>query len=206
MARNTYLFDFESYVQELREKVKDGTTKMEYPSILDSIPEDAEFEDLPVYKEYISKFDVASSFKGAGIVGMKVPSDLEDDFDYTLLLQLVAASFSSDYELKLDLETRLVDLIITVKSGNQSITKELQELWSFQIIRLFEIYINEQLELEGLCLESEDYREGVDLERQARLVNYRKMISRLNRQRQIQLQNHQEKNNVDAELDELLNS
>lgn len=210
MACNTYLFDFQDFIQELREKwheqIKEGSRKEEYLSILDSITEDTKFEDLPVYKDYISRFDVVGTFKYAEIIGMKVPSDLEDDFDYTLLLQLVAASFSSDYELKLDLESQFVDLIITVKSGDQSVTKELQELWSFQIIRLFEIYIDEQLNLEGSRFESENDKAALELERELRFLNYRRMITGLKIQRENHLQNHQEKNNVDAELDELLNS
>jgi hypothetical protein len=47
-------------------------------------------------------------------------------------------------------------LYIAVKSGDQSIVKKVSELWSFQIQRLYEIYIEEQLNLEILRQDSEE--------------------------------------------------
>ncbi|MBR6445340.1 MAG: hypothetical protein IKS94_02755 [Prevotella sp.] len=199
------LFDFQSYVQELREKVKDGTIEMWYPSILDSITEDTKFEDLPVYKEYISQFDVASTFKDSGIIGIKVPSGLEKDFDYTLLLQLVAASFSNDYELRLNSDSKFVDLMITAKSG-------LQKLEASQIIRLFEIYIYEQLNLEGLrmelkeeeieCFDEEfdnEFYDDFELKRQDKISEFNKMVLQLKEQPK----NHRENAVIDDKPDEL---
>lgn len=168
---------------------------------LDSITEDTEFKDLPLYKEYVSKFDIEGDFKDAGVAGLMVLDDLEEDIDFTLLFQLVASSFSSEYELEIDTETQLVNLIITAVSGEQRITKELQELWTFQILWLFEIYIQEQLNLEGLRFESEDDKEGVEMEREMKLLEYlKKMRKLMNHQL-----NQQEIDDVEDEIDNLMN-
>lgn len=195
------IFDFQAFIRELREKLKEGTIEMSDPTLLDTITEDTEFKDLPLYKEYVSKFDIEGDFKNMGIAGLMVPDDLEEDIDFTLLFQLVASSFSSEYELEIDTETKLVNLIITAVSGEQRITKELQELWTFQILRLFEIYIQEQLNLEGVRLESEDYKEGVEMEREMKLLEYRKKMRKLMNH---QL-NQQEIDDIEDEIDNLMN-
>lgn len=81
---------------------------------------------------------------------------MDEDFDWDLLLRLILGSFSSDYQLAMNEERNLNDLIITVKNGDQSITKTIAELWSFQILRIYEIYIEEQLNMEILRAEDEE--------------------------------------------------
>jgi len=76
---------------------------------------------------------------------------LKNDFDRGLLQQLVVGSFSSDYEIKkLEGKDGERDLYIAVKSGDQSVVKTVSELRSFQILRLYEIYIEEQMNLHAL--------------------------------------------------------
>lgn len=119
--------------------------------------------------------------------------------------QLVASSFSSEYELEIDTETQLVNLIITVVYGEQRITKELQELWTFQILRLFEIYIQEQLNLEGVRLESEDNKEGVEMEREMKLLEYRKKMRQIKKKLMNNQLNQQEIDDVEDEIENLMN-
>lgn len=200
------IFDFYAFVKELRREVKEGSTEMSRPSLLDSITEDTDFTDLPFYKEYLSKFDIKESFKDVGIVGLKVPEELKDDFDYNLLIQLVVSSFSSEYEFEFDAETHMVDLWITTKSGNQSVTKSIQELWAFQIIRLYEIYIKEQLNLEGIRFDSEKDREDVDKYREVKLSEFLKIMKRIKMRSMNLEQNQQEIDDAEDEIDELMNS
>lgn len=199
------IFDFQAFIRELRDKLKEGTIEMSDPTLLDSITEDTEFKDLPLYKEYVSKFDIEGDIKDMGIAGLILPDDLEEDFDFTLLFQLVASSFSSEYELEIDAETQLVNLIIKVVSGEQRITKELQELWTFQILRLFEIYIQEQLNLEGLRFESEDDKEGVEMEREMKLLEYRMKMRQIKKKLMNNQMNQQEIDDVEDEMDDLMN-
>jgi hypothetical protein len=83
------------------------------------------------------------------------------------------ASFSSDYELKksaddADNAEALKDLYIAVKSGDQSVVKTVSELWSFQILRLYEIYIEEQINLHALMYEDEKEKVAIQQEREMR--------------------------------------
>ena len=108
--------------------------------------------DTTFFKEYLDKFEIPFF--------LAYPEDLDGDFDWNLLVKMVAGSFSSEYDLMLDEEWKdnpkgvpRVHIYITVKSGEQTITKDIEELWSFQIIRLFEIYAEEQINLFSLMAE-----------------------------------------------------
>lgn len=175
---NHYLFQFDSFIKEALESEKYHDSIVNYGKAYESL-EDTALEDTTFYKDYLSKFDI-SGFE------IKPPEDLEDDFDYELLFRLIVASFSSDYVLSLD-ETwkdnpnvsadpiTNVSVFVKTDSGNQN--KELQELWSFQILRLFEIYLNEQIELATLYAEEkededEEIANGVPEARHLRLRKY----------------------------------
>lgn len=80
-----------------------------------------------------------------------------DGFDWTLLLQLAVSSASSEYDLVFN-QSILPDLAITVTSGEgeKAITKTgiISDLWEFQIIRLYEIYCLEHLQMTVLISQS----------------------------------------------------
>ena len=61
--------------------------------------------------------------------------------------------------------------MITANSGEKDICKSLDELYSFQVIRLFEIYVNEQLDLAIL---KEEEEEGLIFHREEKLKLYKK--------------------------------
>lgn len=115
------------------------------------------------------------------------PNELKDDFDRDLLLQLVISSFSSDYELKSkdtedkkdDDKDALRDLYIAVKSGDQSVVKTVSELWSFQILRLYEIYIEEQMNLHALMSEDEKEKTAIQAEREMRQKKWEAVLNTL---------------------------
>jgi hypothetical protein len=110
---------------------------------------------------------------------------LDDDFDWDILEKLVIGSFSSDYELKQDNKDGGWELYIAVKSGDQSIVKTVSELWSFQILRLYEIYIEEQMNLQILMNEEsedgESEKEALISEREVRLKKWNAVIDTMNR-------------------------
>ena len=133
----------------------------------------------------------------------------EYEADFMPLLRLVAASFSSTYELEYDDETNSVNLIITSKSHGESRTKALDELWSFQIHRLFEIYLEEQLNLEALRLYSEAEKEAIEKERKMKLLVFQKKIRQLRKQiekKERMREDLKESNDILSDLDDLLNS
>lgn len=194
MVHDSYLFDFQGIINNIREKTKDK--KMQCSDLLDNITEKTEFEDMPIYKEYLSSFNVKDSLAGWKL---NFPPELQEcEEDFFVLLQLVAGSFSSNYSLEYVEANDTVDLIITVQNDDAHITKRLRDLWSFQIANLFEIYIEEQLNFEGLRGEMDREQSGIDSERKMKLLVFQKKIR--------QLKSMKDSGGILTDMDDLLNS
>lgn len=165
------LFDFPAFIEELREKEDKKEIVEKYEKYFWPIKGD--IKDQIWYKDYLTQFPFQSFI---------TPEDLEDDFDWDILEKLVVGSFSSDYELKQDKE-EWWELYIAVKSWDQSIVKTVSELWSFQILRLYEIYIEEQMNLQILMNEEDEEgeKEALISERQVRLKKWNAVLDTLNR-------------------------
>ncbi len=157
------LFDFQAFVEELREKAEKKQIVEKYEKIF--WPIQGQIEDQLWFKEYLTKFMPLS---------YRVPEELKSDFNRDLLEQLVVASFSSDYELKKGTDEQVMEkeLFIAVKSGDQSVVKTISELRSFQILRLYEIYIEEQINLHALMHEDEKEKAAIEQEREMRLKKW----------------------------------
>ena len=168
------LFDFPAFIEELKEKEDKKEIVEKYEKYFWKIQWD--IKDQIWYTDYLSKFPNQSYL---------TPEDLEDDFDWDILQKLVIGSFSSDYELKQDDKKGNRELYIAVKSWDQSIVKTVSELWSFQILRLFEIYIEEQMNLQILMNEEgEDWdseKDALISEREVRLKKWNAVLDTLNR-------------------------
>lgn len=154
------LFDFASFIQELKENKEKKEIVEKYEKHFGPI--EGWIKDQSWFTEYLIQFK-ASKFL--------VPDELEKDFDRALLQQLVLGSFSSDYELKVESKDKesLPELYIAVKSWDQSVVKKVSELRSFQVQRLYEIYIEEQLNLHILKQEDENEKNAIEQERTMRL-------------------------------------
>ena len=139
------LFDFNAFIWELRDNPEKKEIIEKYEKNLWEIT--WWLKEQTWYKNYLINFKPQSYI---------VPEELENDFDRDLLQQLVIWSFSSDYELKKENWNEKPELYIAVKSWDQSIVKKVSELWSFQIQRLYEIYVEEQLNLEILRSDNTD--------------------------------------------------
>ena len=168
------LFDFPAFIEELREKEDKKEIVEKYERLFWKIQWD--IKDQIWYTDYLSKFPSQSFL---------TPEDLDDDFDWDILEKLVVGSFSSDYELKQEDKDGDWELYIAVKSWDQSIVKTVSELWSFQILRLYEIYIEEQMNLQILMNEEdedwESEKEALISEREVRLKKWNAVIDTMNR-------------------------
>ena len=164
------LFDFPAFIEELREKEDKKEIVEKYEKHFWKIQWD--IKDQIWYTDYLSKFSFQSYL---------TPEDLDDDFDWDILQKLVIGSFSSDYELKQQDKDEWWELYIAVKSWDQSIVKTVSELWSFQIIRLYEIYIEEQMNLQILMNEEADEKEALISERDVRLKKWTAVLETMNR-------------------------
>ena len=173
MKRN--LFNYSDFIEEIKKhpnKPKNKITVLKYEKLFGS-QKGLTLQDQPFYKEYLSLFKIPFE--------VSVPENIEDEFDWDLLCRLIFGSLSSNYSFNLKKEWKdnpeldpKVQLSITVRSDDQEITKQLDELWTFQIFRLFEIYVLEQLDLAILKEEDEDGDDGIEYERVEKLKLYSK--------------------------------
>lgn len=159
------LFDFNAFIGELRENPEKKDIIEKYEAAL--WPISWWLKDQLRYTQYLMNFKPQDYL---------VPDELQNDFDRDILQQLVIWSFSSDYELKKDDWADKPELYIAVKSGDQSIVKKVSELWSFQIQRLYEIYVEEQLNLEILRHDSEDEKNAIESERLMRQKRWQAIL------------------------------
>ena len=192
MDKKYEMFDFQNIIAQLKEK-HDGEEKFE--KFIEGFDENSVIEDMPFYKDYVSKFDVEHAFDG--FVLTAVENELLTKDDLFMLFRFILASFSSSYDILFDKRSNSIDFSVSVTFGEQSITKKIAELWSFQIMRLFDIYVNEQIEI---SIEDYDSEELEDLKEQQkiRLMVFEKKVR--------QIQNLQETDDILADLDDLLNS
>lgn len=165
------LFDFQAFVAELREKEDKKQIIEKYEKLFGEIK--GWIKDQIWYTEYLSLFTSLDYI---------TPEELKDDFDWELLQQLVVWSFSSDYEIKDDKKKWWKELYIAVKSWDQSVVKTVSELWSFQVLRLYEIYIEEQMNLHALKAEDENEKNAIDQERFMRINRWKAVLDTIDRE------------------------
>ncbi len=151
----------------MREKAEKKETVEKYEKLFGPISGD--IKDQTRYHEYISLF---------APMQYAIPDELTEDFDWDLLGQLVAGSFSSDWTFDPNTESGKPDFMITVNSGDQHVVKKVSELRGFQILRLYEIYVEEQMNLHILINEDENEKEAILSQREARLSRWKLIAER----------------------------
>lgn len=181
MIHDSELFNFQEIIASIRKDAENSVAEdPETPSclpILDTITEDTELEDLPFYKEWLSKFDVEHDLEDLELACDPILEDFSDDF--LLLLKFVAASFSNTYSLDYDADTNKVILSIKVENEEMSVVEKLDTLVPVQIFQMFKIYLNEQLSFASLGEEDEEEREAIEEERNYTMEFYRDAIKNL---------------------------
>ena len=175
-SNNRYLFSFQNFIEELRSNKEKKKSVEDYEKyVLKDKKIEGDVKDQKWYKEYLSKFVPVPKYH--------VPEELEDDFDWDLLFQLIAGSFSSEYRWaynndKSAVQAVLPELIVTVTSGGQKIEKRISELWSFQIIRLFEIYCEELMQLTVIAAGTVDEKMAINSEENKKVHAFNKIINK----------------------------
>lgn len=164
------LFNFKNYFNDL----KSNTSKVDIvDNYIQQFGEPNCIEDC-VFIDYLNQFEISRKD-----FSYMVPDELKDDFDWDLLARLAMASFSSDYEF---VHTEKGwDLRITVFAADQKIVKNISELWSFQVLRLYEIYIEEQLNLAFLYSTSEVERDSIQSVRDKKIAQFNDTFKEVDR-------------------------
>ena len=187
-------FSFKRFVRLLRKSDKHKIVE-DFEEVYGSI-EGKRYEELPFYEEYVSKFkDDAAILKR-----LMVPEVWPTDFDYKLLCMLVAASFSSSYDFEYDEDSDKVRLLIMVARNGKFIWMYLDELWSFQIHRLFNIYFEEQLQLATLMSNSLSNEKAIEKKRETHLMVYDMKYEDVKWTRELCIQTEE----IKEELDKLI--
>ena len=191
------LFNFEEFISEMREKEDKKEIIESYEAIYWPIQWDIYQQEW--YKNYLANFEY---------VPYHTPEEMAEDFDRNLLQKLILGSMSTNYELANNPETNIPDLLITISDENQSITKNLADLWSFQILRLYEIYVEDHMSTQTMFAEEqqaikngETQTNAIQAERDTRL---RKRSAILATKDRAQLA-EQTKVEQEQQLDDLMN-
>ena len=164
------------------------------------IPTNITIEDLPFYRDYLSKFTLSPFLRDKPLLIKS--ENMLSKADGDLLLKLVCGSLSSTYHITYNEEKEGIELVIHVDMDDGPCTGNIEELWQFQIDNLFEIYLHEQLSIEFGIKNNLD-KDFLEENRGIRLVVFeQKMRALEEKYRQARTDNE----DVDAELDELLKS
>lgn len=141
--KSIFTYSFEDHIASLRDGEK-ATTVLKYEEHIEPLTDGMDVTGTAFYKKLRSMFDISSLLDDFSLT---VPEYLESDYDYPLLLLLVLGSLSSRWELEPCKDGRSFRLKICVNAGGSKCEKYLDELVFYQIERLFEIYVEEQMNL-----------------------------------------------------------
>ena len=188
------MFDFKEFIENLKDSDEKKDIVEKYEKLVEPLPE--KFEDTIIYKDYLSKFNVDN-------LDLLYPEYIDEEFDWDLLIRLVISSFSSSYVLDTDEETWKLELVINVSAGDKRIAKKLSELWGFQIARMYEIYIEEQMNLEILAHEDEKEKDIVLTQRSSNLDKWKLIVDNTQVKKLKEEEEKEKKNKIDDLMNQL---
>jgi len=168
------LFDIQDFFYSLKENQEKKEIYEKYNKLVENIDYIKSYKDLVIYKEYLKKFNTEKLVKKLKLSEYIV----EDNFDWDFLLKLVFGSFSSDSDFIFDIKEENIKLFIKVESSNKKLKKYLDELWGFQIDRMYEIYMEEQMNLFILAKEDEEEKNIVDKQQKERFEYFKEIEKR----------------------------
>jgi hypothetical protein len=127
-------------------------------------------ESFYFYRDYVSGFRS---------LPVNVPLELQFDFDFDLFVKLASASFSTVTDLEINpFDLQKVDFVINVITEGQVVSKNLKELWGFQVLTMFEIYVTEQVELAWLIHEDENEKRAILMQRETILNRWNELFDK----------------------------
>jgi hypothetical protein len=136
-------FNYKNYIEELKISNQESEKKV-YAAWLNSNGK-TDYKQEKFYK-YLSEIEP---------IKYRVPEEYEYDFNFDLLLQLVATSIASSYDFVFpdlsnideneNIDITLPDLVIHVESDSQKFSKSIYELELIQIERLFKIFFGQMI-------------------------------------------------------------
>lgn len=138
------LFNFQRFVNNIRYSRQNDVTK----PVLDAITDEMTIGDTPFYKDYLSLFFVEKAFDGFELL-INPKLDVTYD-DYIMLIRLAVASPSNDFSVTFDKENKNVAFSLLVTKNGETMAKPLLEFNFIIVIRLMEVYLQEQIRFEAM--------------------------------------------------------
>ena len=185
------LFNYSTFVEELRDNPEKKEVIEKYEKFFWPIQWD--LQNQIWYQEYVSTFPHLE---------YNVPEELKWDFDWVILMQLVGSSFSSDWLMEA-IQDWLPEFLISVQSWDQVVVKKVSELWWFQILRLYEIYVEEQMNLQILIAEDEKEKEAILAQRESRFKRRNLVMEKLSNDTTAQEEDKVKSEKLDNLMDQL---
>jgi hypothetical protein len=170
-----FWYDFQQYVESLRkDSIPEKKEIVEkYEQLVEPL-DGKDLKDTAFFRNYLVKFQIPADVP----FWYKVPEELKEDFDWNTMARLIAGSFSCDIRIEIAFPD-LPRLSVEVENDSQFVKKYIDELWFFQIERLFEIYVEEQLSLESLRAEDDYEKEIIDRKRERKMELWQKEYERI---------------------------
>lgn len=163
------MFDFTIYIAALRANEEKAELVREYEALNPGFLERG-LEEQGWYVNYIQNFTT---------VPIRLPEEFQNDFDWDLLQKLVAGSFSNKGSLEPTDEHEFPELGISVSSGDINITKVVSELSILQVLRLYEIYCEEQMKLHILVQEDEKEKVAINVQQSANFIQWNSELQKV---------------------------
>lgn len=158
--------EFKDFLKYNDQEIK----RLTYTNYIEIYGDNPTIESESFYIEYLSKFKP---------VEYCIDESLANEFNFELLLRLTAGSFSSVYELQLPKNETIPELMITVGSCGQKVTRTITSLMPTQLKRMFDIYVEENMNLSILLNEDEGERVAIEGERLMRINQYQDRINEI---------------------------
>ncbi|MCX6305387.1 MAG: hypothetical protein NT040_10485 [Bacteroidetes bacterium] len=170
-----YLFELPKFLKGLKQSDTKKNLATRYESLVQPFKKIRQYTDFPFYKPYIARFDT---------VPYHVPGYCSDSFDWELLFRLANASLANSIDFEWNPEKGLPELLIMVPSANGegeavTITKKVSDLFTFQILRLFEIYTEEMMQYEIFTSELDSEEGALTLEKMVQLKKNKALVLKI---------------------------
>ncbi len=187
-----FLFDFDLLLDELRNHENQDKKEVIEKYEKNFWPITGGVQDQIWYKEYITQFET---------IEYAIPFASKEDFDWGLLCQLSAGSFSS--EVALDWNEDAIEYVISVENGGQTIAKKVSELFGYQIDRLFKIYCEEQMNLQNHIFENEQEKVEILAQRDYKLRQWKLRLDHLKSKKEKEVEQSQRSDKLGNLMDQL---
>lgn len=171
------LFDIQEFFAEMatHENLEKRNVMAMYKTYFPEELRKSDLREQVWYQEYTTNFKT---------IPYAVPFASQQDFDWDLLMQLAAGSFSSETQIISNPESSLPELYISVENGGHVVSKPVSSLFGYQIFRLFNIYCEENMNLQNHIYSDEGARKEIFAQRdyKIRQWNYRLKFALKNEQ------------------------